>query len=512
MSKLVRFVDCKSSVFISYAHADDRLNNGWISKFANALSQDLEAALSRHAKAKPLPGIYQSSYTGPVAGNLGPELQQQVERAFSMVIIVDKFYASSDWCLKELQYFRQAFGDEGLDHRLTIVALRDGPMQEVSKKPEWVQAFSQRSQVWKSFVDPDDLQRGPVPVQSDDAKSLNNAFFERYQNLRDRLIDKITADLTVPPPPPPPSPRWVLGMCRSELDAPVQRLADELAEYEPRVHLLKPDDLLRSKELQAVLQGAEVLVLPFNGGQPMNDLVDGGHLAQLTTLWKRLGKRDDPLLLDLSDVPTPEPAEDHHTAWLAHCGLPRATAAQVLDRLCPKPAGAPAEAPRRPIVPVRVYIEDHPNEAPDEWKRLGAQIRIRWNKLLQQAPVDQPLSLKTQALNMEAIDDCDIAQADGVVLMWGHKDRKALYSQIDSVEDRLADAYPTMVAHLSPPQPPADRRLPADKWQVLRFCARTEPPPAALEPAAGDDQALDNFVREVLDKTLTRLGSAQPRP
>jgi len=508
VSRLVRFSDCKSSVFISYAHADDRLNNAWITKFASALSQDLEAALSRHAKGRPVPGIYQSQFTGPVGGNLGPELQQQVDRAFAMIIVVDEFYATSDWCLQELLYFKQAFGDEGLDKRLYIIALREEPIRAVTAKPEWQQVFGSRSQVWKSFVDPEDLKKGPVPVQSDDAKSLSNAFFERYQALRESLVERIEADLSVPPPPPPPAPRWVVGACRPELVERVERLVDELAEQEPRIKLLKPEDLLHGKELQALLQGADALILPFNRGQPMYDALDGGHVAQLVGLWKKIGKRDDPLLLDLSDIAAPEEAEPQHLAYLEGCGLPRLNPEQLLDRLCPKPVNAPADAPRRPIVPVRIYIEDHPEEAADEWKKLGAQIRDRWKKLLQDAPVDQQLVLKPLALNMAAIDDCDIDRADGVVLMWGHKDRRALYSQIDCVEDRLADAYPTMVARLSPPQPPADKRLSGEKWQVLRFCARNEPPPAALEPVADDNAALDGFVREVLDKTLTRLGAA----
>ena len=52
MANLVRFSECPLSVFISYAHADDTLNNNWGSNFAKVLSADLEAALARDNKGR----------------------------------------------------------------------------------------------------------------------------------------------------------------------------------------------------------------------------------------------------------------------------------------------------------------------------------------------------------------------------------------------------------------------------------------------------------------------------
>ena len=52
MADLKRFADCENSVFISYAHADDELNNGWISHFAAELKRDLEPALARENKGR----------------------------------------------------------------------------------------------------------------------------------------------------------------------------------------------------------------------------------------------------------------------------------------------------------------------------------------------------------------------------------------------------------------------------------------------------------------------------
>jgi len=510
MANLVRFSECTFSVFISYAHADDTLNNSWVSNFAKVLSADLEAALARDNKGRSdTPGVYLSKYTGPIGGDLGPQLRVPVEKSFAMVIVVDENYASSDWCLQELRYFDEAFGSAGLDARLYILALRKAPIDTVTTKPNWQQVFANRSQTWQAFFDLADLRKRPVPVLRDDGLGLTSGFNDRYTLLREDLLGKIRADLTVPPAPKA-QPRWVIGACTPELAPRVQRFADELGEHEPLVGLVEPETLLRSRDLQAMLQGASVLILPFNRGQPINDSVDGGHIAQQVAAWRKLNKRDDAiLLLDLCAIPAAEAAEPQHLKYLDNCPLAKLQPAQVLDRLCPKPAEAPPGAPRTPSLPVQVYIESSRKE-PGEWKKLGAQIRSRWDKMLQDNPVGAPLSLRTTGFDIDALDDFPLDEADGLVMLWGQKDRRSLVSQITRVEDRVSEPAPAIVAHLSPPQKAEQEPLPACKWEVLRFCARNEPPPAMLEPEPGDAGQLNAFVQEVLNNTLRRHGVTPP--
>lgn len=505
MSRLMRFSECESSVFVSYAHADDELNNRWISQFATELHRDLDAALAREVIGRDeMPRVHLSEVNGPVMGDLGPQLQARVARCFAMAIVIDEQYLGSDWCLQELRYFQQAFGDEGLDSRLYILALRAAPMNAVVARPQWQQLFAGRNPVRRSFFDADALEPRPVPVLRDDGPGMTNAMFSRYKPLLDDLVAKIRADLTVPAAPKA-VPRWMIGACTPELQDRVQHFADELGEHEPLVGLVPPEALLRSKDLAALLQGATTLILPFNRGQPINDTVDGGHIAQQVAAWGRLGKRDDSLLLmDLSDIAAAEPAEPQHLKYLDDSPLARLSPAQVLDRLVPKPAGtAPAE-PRRPSLPVRVFIESSRNE-PDEWKQLGAQIRTRWDKLLRTRGVDAPLSLRTAGFDIDAIDDFPLDEADGLVLLWGAKDRRSLLSQINRVEDIVTAPAPAIVAHLSPPQPRSEQRMPAVQWEVLRFNARNLPP-TVLEPDTEDDSHLDAFVQDVLGNTLRRHG------
>lgn len=510
MTELRRFADCESSVFISYAHADDELNNSWISHFASELKQDLESALAREDKGRDeMPQVYLSKYTGPVAGELGQQLRDKVLRSFAMVIVVDDKYASSDWCLKELGYFHEAFGSAGLDSRLTIVALRERPMRRVTEKPQWRQWFNGRSPVWKSFFDPRDLDSAPVPVLRDDGPGMTNAMFKLYKPLRDDLVAKIRADLSKATPPTAAT-RWVVGACRPELDAETQQLATQLAELNKgEVDRVPPSALLSSKNLKALLLPAESLVLPFNQGQPINDTTPGGHLAQQLAVWRGLGKRDDAVrLLDLGHVAADEAAEAEHLQFLDDCKIERLQPAQLLDWLAPRPAGQGGEQSRRPSRRVCVYIETNASEH-DAWRQLGAQIRSRWDRLLQARQVDAQLSLRTYGFDIDKLDDFALDEADGVVLLWGQKEPRSLLSQINRVEDIFRDPAPAIVARLSPPQPRSEQRVPAMQWDVLRFCGR-DLPPVVLEPESGDDDSLDRFVQDVLGNTLRRHSVATP--
>lgn len=511
MASLKRFAECENSVFISYAHADDVLYNGWISQFAAELKTDLEAALAREATGRDdMPKVYQSKYTGPVSGDLEQQLRDGVNKSFAMVIVVGEKYATSDWCLKELDYFHEAYGGDGLDNRLSILVLREEPMRQVTTKPRWQQCFDGRSPVWRNFVDPNDLNGGPVPVLRDDGLSMTNAMFKLYEPVRDDLVKKIRADFSNPPPPKKVW-RWVLGACTDELKPSVERLADQLAEHEPQTGVVPNEALLSSKSLKALFDPAEALILPFNRGQPINDAVPGGHVAVQLAAWRALGRSDERvMLLDLSDIAPAEPAQPEHLQYLDGCKLDKLTADQVLDRLVPKPTGGDADDAanvRRPSRRVRVFIESNRNE-PDAWKELGKQIRERWDRLLKTRPVNTLLSLRTDGFDIDAMDDFALDQADGVVLLWGQKDRKALLSQINKVEDIFVEPQPAIVARLSPPQEPSPQRLPAMQWEVLRFCSRNLPP-VVLEPEIDDGDSLDAFVQGVLNSTMKRI-PAQP--
>src|SRR6266568_7587484 len=151
---ITRFADCESSVFISYSHADNEVYGNWIEDFAGELKRDLAAELSRLKTTRSvLPPVHLSHLNGPTAGDLAPELKSRVARSFAMVIVVGRHYVSSEWCLNELRYFHDTFGDAGLDRRLFIIALAEEPIQQVANLPAWKECLRARSQVWQPFYD-----------------------------------------------------------------------------------------------------------------------------------------------------------------------------------------------------------------------------------------------------------------------------------------------------------------------------------------------------------------------
>lgn len=505
MSPLVRFRDCDHSVFISYAHADDEVYANWVSDFASELTKDLAAELARVPTGRTvLPPVHLSEDNGPLAGELSDQLKARVARSFAVVVVVGRHYVGSAWCGKELEYFQQAFGAEGLNGRLYILALAQEPIALAAAQPVWRQVFAGRNPVWQSYFEDDAVAR-PVPVLRDDGKAPTQAFARRFDRLRDDLVAKIKADLTGPQPNPQAT-RLLIGVGAPELDSAIANFADQVRAQEPTVQVLDLAALDQRTVLAARLRDAERLVLPFHAGTPRLGVVPGGQMAVLLDCWRKLGKPDEQLFaLDLSEVPPAEPAEPEHVEWLARLACPKLTPAALVARLFPPAAPAAADpavaaaAPR----PVRLFIESNRNE-PWQWKLLGEQIRPLWQQLLAERQVSVPLSLRPSGLNIDEIDLFNLDEADGLILLWGQKEARSLLSQINLVEDRLTELAPAIVAYLTPPKPLADQAVPALGWQVLRFQQQEAPPPKAVRPDQNDASELAQFLSDVLDRTTRR--------
>lgn len=505
MASLVRFRDCDHSVFVSYAHADNEIYANWVADFASELTKDLAAELARVPTGRAvLPPVHLSEDNGPLAGELSDQLKARVARSFAVVVVVGRHYVDSAWCGQELRYFQQAFGAEGLNGRLYIVALAQEPMTRAVQQPAWRHVFAGRNPVWQTYFEDDEVAR-PVPVLRDDGKAPTQAFARRFDRLRDDLVAKIKADLAGPQPNPQAT-RLLLGVGAPELDEAVARFAEQARALEPTVSVLELSALDQRPLLAARLRDAERLVLPFHLGQPRLWAIPGGQLAVLLDCWRKLGKPDEQVYaLDLSEVSAAEPAEPEHLEWLHKLSCPKLVPAALLARLFPPAAPAAAEraaadaAPR----PVRLFIESNRNE-PWQWKLLGEQIRPLWQKLLDERHIDLPLNLRPSGLNIDEIDLFNLDEADGLILLWGQKEARSLLSQINLVEDRLTELAPAIVAYLTPPKPAAEQAVPALGWQVLRFQQQEVPPPKAVRPDQNDASELTRFLNDVLDRTSRR--------
>ncbi len=182
----IALADSQYTAFISYAHADDVAWFNWITLFRKELDNGLAATL----RGVDLPPTHLSGDNGPVAGVLGPELRERIDKSFAMVVVVHDNYVLSEWCLKELEYFTQRFGEQGCRERLYIVALSEPAVKKVADSEAWKRLLPS-GQLWMPFFDEDkrarpaDIYMGPQLVAP--------RFKEQFLRLRDDFGGKLKA-------------------------------------------------------------------------------------------------------------------------------------------------------------------------------------------------------------------------------------------------------------------------------------------------------------------------------
>lgn len=485
--------DCEYTAFISYAHADDTAWFNWITQFRNELERSLGALL----RGVRLPRFHLSGENGPVAGQLSDELLRRVDASFAMIIVVHDNYAQSEWCLKELAYFKQLFGDEGFRDRLYIVAMSETAMLQVSGSAAWKELLPGPDQVWLGFFDPIDKTR-PLDIYLDPGL-VAPAFRVPFERLRTDFAAKLKQSANAPPAPvaPGPSPAplpapgpaaaapeagpVLLGFVPPASAPAVNAAVQALAAQGIAARLLSPDIVLTDF---ADFAAADRLVLAFDDNPPMlTTLAPGGHVELQREAWLKKGKAADHLhTLDLRAAP-------QSVATLAE---------QLKPRSAPVVATPGAQG-------VRIYIESNRHER-TLWEPLGEQIRRKWDELcLSLAPQRvPPLSLRARGLPVDQIDSFPaLDDADGVVLLWGRKTSEALVAQINKVENKMPpgrDAAPGIVAYLMPPQQ-ATEPVPAWGWQVLRFNAADED---AIDVVDDERDELRRFLKRVFERRQQR--------
>jgi hypothetical protein len=506
--------DCEFTAFISYAHADDAAWFDWITQFRNELERGLSALL----RGVRLPRMHLSGENGPVAGVLSDELLKRVESSFAMIIVVHDNYAQSDWCLKELEYFRSLFGDEGFRQRLYIVAMSESAILSVSSSPAWKRLLPSDEQVWMPFFEPSDRAR-PLDIYMGPGL-VAPAFRMPFERLRSDFAAKLklaaAAPAAVPPaapvlaaPTPAPAPAGrataaaaqegvLFGFVPPASAAAAAAGVARLAQRGIAARLLTQDAVFSEF---AEFDDARHLVLPFDDTPLMlTRLAAGGHLQVQREAWLQKGKAADHLhWLDLRSAPPAAAEWRGGAAYVVTLGVTPLGADALADRLLPPAPPAPlAVAAPAPPQGVRIYIESNRHER-TLWEPLGDQIRLKWDTVCRSfAPARvPPLTLRARGLPVDQIDSFpSLDDADGVVLLWGRKTSDALVAQINKVENKMApgrDAAPGIVAYLMPPQESTEP-IPAWGWQVLRFDARDE---QRIDVVDDERDELEAFLHKV---------------
>jgi hypothetical protein len=521
--------DCRYSAFISYANGDNDGYYGWISKFAD----QLRAVLPSRARVKGgIPPPFFGSETPIASGRLSDQLKATVAESFAMIIVVHENYASSEWCLQELAYFQELFGESGRRERLYIVAMSENAIRNVQASANWKRLVPNDDQVWMRFyelADPDT----PVPIYQrlDDGRGIpSEAFQDRFETLIRDLSAKIARSANASPrlealrpgpsetraeaPRPAPSdgrpgakmPGVLLGVTTPELAEAVASLRTSLLSVGVHVDALGRDALLGEFP---EFEHADLLALPFSQAQPLVPFAPGGHLALQRDAWLRLGKPADSLVwVDMRGVAVPQAARAGHAEFIADVAAQAVEPAGLLTRLLgekPVPVSDDDDA-----AAVRIYIESNRNERL-LWKPLGEQIKRKWDKLVAGKKIKPPLYVRPRGLPIDEIErHPPLDDADGVVLLWGKKEPRSLLSQIDKVEDRLSgrDLAPCIVAYLMPPQPDPKAPIVAWSWDVLRFQAERE---EDIDVVADDTSELEAFLQRILDRADKKRLAASRR-
>lgn len=500
--------ECRYSAFISYAHADDLASDRWISQFSELLRMRLQNRLGRIG-VKQLQEMHLSGRNGPVLGSLPEALLHNVADSYAMIIVVFNAYTKSDWCLQELEYFRKAFGTQGLQQRLYVVALSKSAMDEIIARPDWGR-LTLPDQLWIPFYRDEDADE-PVRLRLDHG-GLSQRFDEQLIKLLDAFEGAVKQDLRQPPPRvlPVPAARpagrlLMFGVPAPELAEASHALALELGERGVAVEELGPESLDGDFD---EFDRAATLVLPFGrGGQHLKPFrfSPGGHLVAQRDAWldKKGGAADTLLWLDLRELAIDALPCKGHAELVAAIEAQALKPAALLERFAP--AAAVAAGGEEPASErVNVYIESNQHDT-DLWQDLGERIKSKWEDLVLKAgsPPVPPLSLEALGLPLQRIDEERLDDADGVVLLWGQKPEVSLRAQIKKVEGKWPrDPPPRIVAYLIPQQPDPGGKVEARLWSVLRF-QDADSPRIDIEPS--EAERLHRFLDQILQRRMKRL-------
>jgi hypothetical protein len=507
--------ECRYSAFISYAHADDQATDGWISQFSDFLRMRLQNRLGRIG-VKQLQDMHLSGRNGPVVGSLPDALLNNVADSYAMIIVVFNAYTKSDWCLQELDYFKKAFGAEGLSQRLYVVAMSKSAMDDIVARPDWAR-LTLPNQLWIPFYRDEEVDE-PARVRLDHG-GLSQRFDGQLIKLLDAFEGAVKQDMRQAPPhsaPPPARPTaagvsrgaggpLLFGVPSPELAEAASALAAELRVSGLAVQELGADSLDGDFE---EFDQASALILPFGtGGQHLKPFKfsPGGHLAAQRDAWLDKGGAADALIwLDLRDVAIDAPANKGHAELVASIEAQALKPAALRERLAPPPTepctpGSEETEGER----VNIYIESNQHDT-DLWQDLGERIKSKWEELVLKAGATRvpPLCLEALGLPLQKIDEERLDDADGVVLLWGQKPEVSLRAQIKKVEGKWPrDPPPRIVAYLMPQQPDPGAKVEARLWSVLRFQDADSP---RIDICPSEADRLQRFLNQILERRMKR--------
>jgi len=519
IQSLIRYNDesCEYSLFISYAHLDDKSNNYWITSVKDAFFE----RMGQLPNGIPKKQIHFSGEDPLISGTLGTGLENRLARSFAMLLVVGKKYLESAYCEQELKLFKMCFPN-GHKSRLFIAVMGENYLFDVQKGETWKQIVAP-DQIYVSMYS-ENNKNIPLEHRIDGSKGYPPEFRKAAYGLADRWLKEIESDWTKSTEDSgrrsdsevlrvgsifstgagaTHALRVAIGpftgtFLENESSGPVKLLQQTLEQAGAQVSFIPADILMEytrvsGEPVKSELAKIDVLVLPLLDEAPLlPDYAGGGHATLLLDEWKKLGKATRhliwyrPAISNVRPAKTPEARHQEVFKSLA----PVCTSPQAVVNLL---FGAGTSDV------IKIYVEKHPQITVYSLKNA---IEKAWGSLPISSDGRRP-NLRCIPLMLDRLDEVpkDVA---AIVLLdaAGHSAKKSLRARESEVEKcfpKDESIYPGLVAVVFSPSLPVS--MLHHDWPDVTF-ERTDGTPPALELESNSTWLLNDFLSDILNQHL----------
>lgn len=227
--------DAGTDVFVSYAHADNRVPVGMEIGWITALTRNL-IAHSYTAKCR----FYIDHQLGP-GDAFTEDLMQQVDRCSILLVVLSQNYVSSTWCGKEIRRFLD-MRNMNLDRPNNILVVELSPFEELQGVPENIKRLRGaliQSKFWHREPEGKRItQLGyPAPPSALDGKE---GYWSRISDLAQALSSKLAVPPALAQPAVPVAQTVLLADVTDDLES--ERIAVKAALEKEGVVVLPKGD------------------------------------------------------------------------------------------------------------------------------------------------------------------------------------------------------------------------------------------------------------------------------
>lgn len=508
-----QYNDCEYLAFISYAHADDKATNGWISSFCEELQQVMEGKLSNLPEGSK--ALHLSQDDGPINGVLDPQLQNRIKNSFFTIVIIYDAYLISDYCLKEIKWFKEIHGGTGYTDRLFILSLSERAIEAAKNSEIWKYLSPDtHEQVYLPCYNNKDKQQ-PIPQYRNNDK-VTTEFGNLIQKIATKMSDKIKQDnnvskalkpvQTIPNKKNLGDKRFIvaLGYVSDELSQARDNIQKTL-ESVSNIDVIKIGlNSFIHGSLSEDLAYADYLILPYNQSSPLLPQNSGGHIAIQYDAWKKSKNETSIFAINMeSQYPAQKRCNHKHASYLSRLNKKSVQIEYVystLNKACTKITKSDKEK-------FVIFIESNPRHL-RLWRMIARRIATLWKDIAEENPNLSLPKLRCKALPVDSIDDSLKIYEGNIafILLWSEtNDIKVTKKTIEKCEHILPDdniLAPGIIAYVTPPLKELATPQSADGWDIVRFRKSQQPTiTEAIEEEREEKEIIRDFLLEIITQS-----------